>query len=451
MMSSLRIGILACMVSIMGCQPSSTTIHEQLNADLLGHWTMDYIKNDQNCLLRDAGPLNLTGKCTGKTKFTEDRFGQPGKALYFDGGLYDYAQIPHDRRLERITSKITIAMWVYNERNSSTFHPNIIHNSNDGSFLVSKGRDIADGSWYISTKSLILQQPSTPDNEKHTKKGNGFKNSLEIPMNQWILFVGVVNDRHGKMYVNGDVWYFGANSYEGTYRSIGNTDPIILGQTHTKPMDWDNAFIYPFRGKMDEVRIWNRALSEQEVRALYEAERPSSWQEWLQAPVFKWGVGFVLFFLALWGVWYRGQIKGRSQALQEAAKATMHITGKGDPTDAIYVKIRQTKATIAEPNRYYQTAMTMANGQTEENTDPEVTYHENLPDFFNPPEHLSIQDQNWYLKIITTIKANKNTSPFGTQELANALNTTTRTLQRDTKQLFNCSPKKLIEMVLAKI
>ena len=30
-----------------------------------------------------------------------------------------------------------------------------------------------------------------------------------------------------------------------------------------------------FKGRMDEVAIWNRALSEKEIRAHYEAGRPS--------------------------------------------------------------------------------------------------------------------------------------------------------------------------------
>ncbi|HRK74443.1 MAG TPA: hypothetical protein PLL64_09220, partial [Rhodothermales bacterium] len=233
------------MISIIGCLPPSATIYEQLNADLLGHWTMDQI-DKKNHLLHDLGPFNLTGKSTGNVRFTEDRFGQSGKALYFNGGLYDYAHIPHDKRFERMTSKITIAMWIYNERNSTTFHPNIIHNAIDGSFLVSKGRDMDDGSWFMSTKSLVLQQPSTRDNQKWHKKGNGFKSSVDLPMNKWIFLIGVVNGTHGKIYVNGDVWHFSPNGYQGNYRSEGNTDPIILGQHHAQPIGWKNEYIYPF-------------------------------------------------------------------------------------------------------------------------------------------------------------------------------------------------------------
>ncbi|MEM3893579.1 MAG: LamG domain-containing protein [Thermofilum sp.] len=74
----------------------------------------------------------------------------------------------------------------------------------------------------------------------------------------WYHFVGVRDGDTIKIYVNGVL----RKSTSGVVGSVNNTLDVIIGNR--------GDLQTPFNGIIDDVRIYNRALSDDEIRAIYE-------------------------------------------------------------------------------------------------------------------------------------------------------------------------------------
>ncbi|MGQ3685877.1 MAG: LamG domain-containing protein, partial [Candidatus Loosdrechtia sp.] len=80
-----------------------------------------------------------------------------------------------------------------------------------------------------------------------------------LSLNAWHHLVGVYNGSTLKLYVNGTE----VNSIAASGSLDTSTYPLRIG---TRAVDPVNRY---FKGSIDEVRVYNRALSEQEVQSLY--------------------------------------------------------------------------------------------------------------------------------------------------------------------------------------
>ena len=169
--------------------------------------------------------------------------GKFGKALSFDG-VNDYMEVPDSPSLD-ITDEITIEAWAYLK-------------STNAEALVAKNENvIVTGFW---------------SNRTHLRLGSDTVYGSTVTTGQWYHYIATIKDigsyRELKIYLNGvlDV------SKETTEDFVINSNPWTIGQ------EWDNGNPSDFfNGIIDEVRIYNRALSEEEIRALYEqgvAPRP---------------------------------------------------------------------------------------------------------------------------------------------------------------------------------
>ncbi|OGI11654.1 hypothetical protein A3K64_00875 [Candidatus Micrarchaeota archaeon RBG_16_36_9] len=171
--------------------------------------------------------------------------GTYGPALSFDG-VNDYVNILDSNSLN-ITNEMTIAAWIYPLTNQSTGGSNQLvtrlnWNNNQGFFL-------REGY-----------------NQSHTPRfyvGNGtcgtscwqYATASSISTNAWHYITGTVkaNDKI-RIYVDGNL------SEENNYLGIINqsTGNVYIG--------WESG-TKTFNGTIDEVRIWNRTLSEIEIQA----------------------------------------------------------------------------------------------------------------------------------------------------------------------------------------
>lgn len=61
-----------------------------------------------------------------------------------------------------------------------------------------------------------------------------------------------------KLYLNGEL--AAQNEYEGSFAGTGSTSDNFLGRSNWK----ENA---DFHGQLDEVRVWNRARTQEQIRA----------------------------------------------------------------------------------------------------------------------------------------------------------------------------------------
>ena len=102
-----------------------------------------------------------------------------------------------------------------------------------------------------------------------TRFGGGWSQPVynHVDLNQWYFVVGTYDKESDKstLYINGilnsDV--FGDSSLNLRDR------PIYIGYSEIPGMPWNPNSFQPFNGAIDDIRIYNRALSEFEIHELY--------------------------------------------------------------------------------------------------------------------------------------------------------------------------------------
>jgi hypothetical protein len=200
----------------------------------------------------DASLNNNNGIINGAT-LTTDRFGNQNSAFSFDG-IRSYIQVPSSASLSNVAS-ITISGWF----NTSNF------TSDQG--LVTKWFTKNIGYGNTDAYSCILSKNTYTNNipsiigATDTYRGYDLKTSNSIPINTWTHFV-FTHDNHtgGKLYINGRL--------EATIVSnqviCTSTNPLIIGGDNNM-----NNIYRLFNGKLDDIGIWNRALTPTEIQQLY--------------------------------------------------------------------------------------------------------------------------------------------------------------------------------------
>lgn len=201
---------------------------------LVAYWDLDEGTSDT---VGDSSGNGNNGTRYGATWVD----GRAGEALDFDG-LDDYVQVPDDPSLD-LSDAATVAAWV-----------RVAGSTGDHQIIVSK--------WYGPPYSYILEfQPdgATPQFVTWTSAGTQFAVSdVTVPFEEWVFLAGTYDGSVARIYVNGALT--GEVAQSGTI-SIG-TQPLLLG-AHTASGDrnW-------FKGTVDEVAIYDRALSAEEIGRL---------------------------------------------------------------------------------------------------------------------------------------------------------------------------------------
>jgi hypothetical protein len=203
----------------------------------ISHWTFD---EGQGTQAADSVGNN-DGTLHGNTSWVAGKAGSG--ALNFDGSG-DYVDAGNDSSLNLGTSNFTVAAWINIRNVPSGLCPGI----------VSKWQDV-DNRWYFHVFG--------PDHIQFTSKSNGnfvyvVNTDNFLTMNQW-YHVAFVADGSGKIYVNGQDR---TNSASYSPTSLNNNATVKIG--------YNGYGLYPqyIDGMVDDVRIFNSALSQSEIQAL---------------------------------------------------------------------------------------------------------------------------------------------------------------------------------------
>jgi hypothetical protein len=188
---------------------------------------------------------------------TTDRFGNPNAAYAFDGST-GYIDISQNSTLNVLTTNVTVSAWI---RQGAAI-PN-------GYSIISKSNTKVGNGWMFDTYSC-----STSSGRRLRLQTGGNNNSCNVPgstdysLMQWHHVVATISGTSGYVYLDGNLDGSGNVGIIPT-----NTLDVFIGYTHVTQGADATAW---FNGAIDDVRIYNRALSAGEVQQLYAYESQPS-------------------------------------------------------------------------------------------------------------------------------------------------------------------------------
>ena len=189
----------------------------------------------------------------------EDRFGNPNSTYLFDG-LNDFIRIEASPT-NSVFDEITISAWI-----NITGNPQEI-----GGIVTRWNQHLTLGAYYHIAYDAIYE-PGTIMGSSHEyyRITTDPPRSGTVSLNEWISVIYSISPLLGteNLYINGHI----VDSKSST-EPIRDCDlPIIIG-ADIKTYQQNDYWRF-FQGYIDDVLIYNRALSESEIQAIYNAPNP---------------------------------------------------------------------------------------------------------------------------------------------------------------------------------
>ncbi len=211
------------MVGVVGLSQS----YAQEDESVVGLWLFDEGKGK---VASDSSGNKNDGDILGGPKWVEGKFDM---ALRFDG-VDDFVKIASSETIKSTSEALTVEFWIY--PTDAANQGNMVEiNGNSGwrlRYLTGNGLKIYDRA---NTNSIVVQNVA--------------------PLNTWTHVAATGDDDGLKLYANGE--------------EIGATNTTfapILGGDHLTIGTSDNFNEY-FKGIIDEVRILNRPLTQDEIQS----------------------------------------------------------------------------------------------------------------------------------------------------------------------------------------
>jgi hypothetical protein len=233
-------GICCCSGTITS---TTTTIKPQptttIPFGLVGIWHFD---EGTGTKAYDSSAFKNNGTLYNSPTWTTGKF---GNALKFDG-LDDFVNVSDSPSLD--VSNITIAVWIYPynwDGIEGGDYGRIVDKNNAYLFFLARDGGKNRLSFYYVNSSGVSNQ--------------SWSNTNSIQLNKWQHVAVTYDGQYTKFYVNGNL--------SGT-QLMKSTGPIIktkLGLYIGNNYNHDREF----NGTIDEIKIWNRALTADEIRAEY--------------------------------------------------------------------------------------------------------------------------------------------------------------------------------------
>jgi hypothetical protein len=221
--------------SITVDESPATYLVTPLDRSMVGNWKFD---EGAGNTAEDSSGYGNDGTLYNNPTWVDGKY---GKALSFDG-VDDRIEAPHSDSLA-MTQEYTIGAWVY-WRGVGSVPP-------WGNILVKVGPDNY-GLWIHEDGYVHHCLTFSGGSRECFNTASGV-----VPTNEWVYIAGTFDGNNVKTYVNGEVWEW---TRVGTLES--STGVLRIG-AHSPSWALMN-------GVIDEVRIYSRALSEEEIKTLYD-------------------------------------------------------------------------------------------------------------------------------------------------------------------------------------
>ena len=241
-------------LSVVSSSNDLATLGGSLNSGLVGYYPFNGNANDE------SGNGN-NGTVNGAT-LTTDRFGNVNEAYSFDG--YNNITVPHNSNLN-LVGDLTLSAWFY------SINPPQVPNSHT---IISKRSDVSFNTFpYLLAINYQINNPSyykTPIFSTASSNNYQYLNSNSMITNGvWNHLVSTINGDSLKIYLNGIEIL--DTLVDNSKRANNNAD-LLIGSGARLDLPAEQ-----FEGKLDELRIYNRSMDNQEVLELYNSQSNHSY------------------------------------------------------------------------------------------------------------------------------------------------------------------------------
>ncbi len=204
---------------------------------LIAHWKLD---EEAGTTAQDSSGNGHDGTLINGPLWTEGRINY---ALDFDGSN-DKVTIPHHDDLD--PESMTIAAWVYLEQSKAW------------SAVLTKDEQVSYWLGVGGTTPLFLLSPDGSSGN-HIR----FWADSGMTLNTWHHIAATYDGSYVQLYIDGSSSGSPQGYNGGIYQG---TSQVLIGDSIT----WQ-PFSNTFNGIIDDVRIYNRALGQEEIQAIYDA------------------------------------------------------------------------------------------------------------------------------------------------------------------------------------
>ena len=229
---TLWIATLACVAM------SASTSRADLTDGLVGYWPLDDLDAS------DASGNGLDGTIEGFVDVAEDRNGNPDGAMLFSGFAADHIDLGDPDELQ-IAGAMTLAAWV------------VLDSANtNNARIISKMGGGGSRSW-----SLNIEGGLSPATFQIAPDGNtiiSVNDQDELPMDEWVHMVGVFRPGLStEIYVNAELREINEIDIPDEQFSDNGQTVLIGSRNACGNCGW--------MGAIDDVAVWNRDLSGDEI------------------------------------------------------------------------------------------------------------------------------------------------------------------------------------------
>lgn len=240
-----------CYYFLYAPNPGSVTYWDDIQIEKKDHVT-PFANGSRTSYAYDYTPNNNHGTVTEALK-TTNRFNASNSALLFDG-VNDIVDLGNSSTLNFGTSDFTISFWTYRTA-SGVAGGTYINKCNQCHLTTQPGFETYDNNFVVNTSTGRLASIS-----------------INASMNTWEHHTIVVSQNSSpyiKHYINGMLNQSGYNEV-GNKGSINNAQNLIVGYSNA------GGVARYYNGSMDDLKIYNRALSASEIKFNYDIEKKVS-------------------------------------------------------------------------------------------------------------------------------------------------------------------------------
>jgi flagellin-like protein len=202
----------------------------------VGYWKFD---ENQGTNMRDSSNNNNGGTDNLESWAT----GVSGSALSFGNVNNNYVNVPDSSSLK--PTMISVSAWVY--PTSFVIWDSVVMKASSGAWADGYG---------------LAHYQGTNDINFYINNYNDNHATGTLSLSKWSFVVGTYNGTHIDLYINGVL--VNSHPYSAAINNVAN--PLFIGMGAG-----GGGTQYLWHGSIDEVQVWNKSLSKNEISELYQS------------------------------------------------------------------------------------------------------------------------------------------------------------------------------------